>query len=208
MTRSRVRRHAPGYSRFVVIMKLLLPTIALLLVGLVAVWPYLQSTDNRFRIGFSALKAREAKDPAMVNARYVGTDKDNQPFSVTADLAKNLMAGGAELELEMPKADITLEDGTWLVLTAESGIYNRQTGTLDLIGAVNLFHDSGYEINTDKAIIALDKGIAVGTEPVFGQGPFGNLTAEGFRLEDKGKYIVFTGKAKLVLYPDGGKRAP
>lgn len=204
--RPRARHHGTGYSRFVVLMKLLLPTVALILIGLVAVWPYMQTTDSRFRIGFSALKAREAEDPAMVNARYVGTDDSSKPFSVTADLAKNLLTGEAEIELEMPKADVTLEDGTWLVVTAETGIYNRKSETLDLVGAVNLFHDSGYEIRTDKALIALDKGIAVGTMPVAGHGPFGNLTSEGFRLEDKGKLIVFTGMAKLVLYPEAGKQ--
>jgi lipopolysaccharide export system protein LptC len=205
--RPRVRRHTVGYSRFVVLMKLLLPTVAVLLVGLIAVWPYLQTSDVRFRIGFAALKAREARDPAMVNPRYVGTDKSRQPFSVTADLAKNLMSGNADVELEMPKADITLEDGTWLVLTAETGVYSRSSGTLDLVGAVNLFHDSGYEIRTDRALIVLSKGIAVGTVPVVGQGPFGSLSAEGFRLEDKGKLITFTGKAKLVFFPDSGQAA-
>ncbi len=204
--RPRTRHQGAGYSRFVVLMKLLLPTVALVLIGLVVVWPYLQTTDSRFRIGFSALKARESENPAMVNARYVGTDKSSKPFSITADLAKNLLTGTAEIELEMPKADVTLEDNTWLVVTAETGIYNRKTETLDLVGAVNLFHDSGYEIRTDKALIALEKGIAVGTAPVAGHGPFGNLTSEGFRLEDKGKLIVFTGKAKLILYPKAGNQ--
>ena len=59
----------------------------------------------------------------MINPRYVGTDKDNQPFSLTADLARNLSGPGTQVELEMPKADITTQDGTWLVLTAENGIY-------------------------------------------------------------------------------------
>jgi lipopolysaccharide export system protein LptC len=205
--RPRTRHHGAGYSRFVVTMKLLLPTVALVLIGLVAVWPYLQTTDTRFRIGFSSLKAREAEDPAMVNARYVGTDESAKPFSITADLAKNLLTGTSEVELEMPKADVTLDDNSWLVVTAETGIYNRKSATLNLVGEVNLFHDSGYEIRTAKALVSLEKGIAVGTSPVSGHGPFGNLTSQGFRLEDKGKLIVFTGKAKLILYPEAGNLA-
>ena len=200
------RRHTVGYSRFVSTMKLLLPTAAVVLIALIALWPHLQPQDNRFRIGFAALKARETDDPAMVNARYVGTDKNSQLFSITADLAKNLLRGVPEVELEMPKADISLDDGSWLVLTAETGIYNRNFKTLDLIGAVNLFQDSGYEIRTQKAYVDLEHGIAVGTVPVEGQGPFGELYAQGFHLEEKGKIITFTGKAKLVLYPSAGKK--
>jgi lipopolysaccharide export system protein LptC len=186
-------------------MKFILPAVALVLVVLVVAWPHLQSRDNTFRIGFAALKARETEDPAMVNARYLGTDKNNRLFSVTADLAKNVMSARNAVELEMPKADITLEDGSWLVLTAETGVYRRERKTLELSGAVNLFHDSGYEFRTNKAGIDLAEGSASGSEPVRGHGPFGELQAEGFRLVDKGRTIVFTGKAKLTLYQGIGK---
>ena len=189
-------------------MKVVLPTVAGVLILLVGIWPYLQTQDSRFRIGFSALKARETANPSMMNARYVGTDEGNQPFSITADLAKNLLKNTSAVELEMPKADITLEDGSWLVLTAEAGLYGREAKTLGLIGAVNLFHDSGYEIRTAKADVDLARGIAEGDAPVEGHGPFGELKAEGFRLEDKGRVIVFTGRSRLVIHPELGTRLP
>ena len=42
--------------------------------------------------------------------------------------------------------------------------------------------------------------------PIEGQGAFGVLNAEGFKLVDKGKTIYFTGKSKLVLHP-GARRS-
>jgi len=197
--------HPKWYSRFVQMMKVLLPAVALVLVALVLVWPYLRTEDLGFRISFAALTADETEDPSMVNPRYLGIDKDNQAFSITADLARKLATGPQSVELEMPKADITLEDGTWLVLTAENGLLRRVDKTLDLAGAVNLFHDSGYEFRTAKARVDLEKGTAAGNVAVRGQGPFGDLKGEGFRLIDKGKTIIFTGKAKLVIYPGAGK---
>jgi len=202
---ARRRRYTQGYSRFVHMMKYLLPTVALVLVALVAVWPHLKTKDTGFRIGVSALKARETGDPSMIDARYVGSDKDNQLYSITADLVRNAMKDAARVELVMPKADITLEDGSWLVLTAETGVFSRAAKTLELAGAVNLFHDSGYEFRTERITINLDNGSAVGTEPVEGQGPFGDLRGEGFVLSDKGKTIVFTGKARLLIYPGIGR---
>jgi len=92
-----------------------------------------------------------------------------------------------------------------LVLTAAKGIYGRTAESLDLEGSVVLYHDSGYEFLTEKAKIDLERSIAEGDVPVRGQGPFGNLQAEGFRLVDKGKTIYFTGKSKLVIYPGAGK---
>jgi len=192
------------YSLFVTMMKFLLPIIALALIVLVVSWPYLMFNDTRFSISFTALNAGNVEDPAMINPRFQGADKDRQTFSITADIAKNLLKGGKSIELEMPKADISLEDGSWLVLTAKSGVYVRQNGTLTLNEQVNLFHDSGYEFRTESAVIDLTKGTATGTVSVAGQGPFGNIKAEGFRLVDKGKTIYFMGKSKLTVYPGAG----
>jgi len=199
------RRHSLRYSSFVRAMKFILPTVALLLVGLIIAWPYIDVPDARFRIGFADLKVREADDPSMVNPRYLGTDDSNQPYSITAEIARKLAETGNVIELDSPKADIELEDGTWLVLTAAKGIYGRTAESLDLEGSVVLYHDSGYEFLTEKAKIDLERSIAEGDVPVRGQGPFGNLQAEGFRLVDKGKTIYFTGKSKLVIYPGAGK---
>ena len=201
------RRLSPGYSRFVSLMKVILPLVAALLIALVAAWPHLQPKDTRFSIGFSALTTTLTGEPAMVNPRYFGTDKDAQLFSVTADLAKNVLDTAAAVELEMPKADVLMQDQSWLVLTSNTGVYNRKAQTLDLLGDVNLFHDSGYEFTTNQAYVDLQQGIAMGVEPIRGQGPFGALVAEGFRLEDKGKIIVFTGKSSVTLYPGMGKKS-
>ncbi len=197
-----------SYSGFVRIAKVMLPVTAAALIGLIVLWPHLQTDDLRFRLGFAAIQANVEGDPNLLNPRYVGTDDDNQPYAVTADIAKKLDGQGMDVRigLELPKADITLNDGTWLVLTAENGIYARRQKTLELAGAVNLFHDSGYEFRTDAAQVDLSKGIASGDMPVKGQGPFGTLQAEGFRLFDKGRRIVFTGKSAMILNP--GAKVP
>jgi lipopolysaccharide export system protein LptC len=202
----RTRPRKPvGYSRFVIFMKFLLPAAALCLVAAIVIWPQINITDNRFSIGFSKIQVSAKENPSMVNARFVGADKKNQPFSVTADLAKNLALGASEIELEMPKADIGVRDGSWLVLTANTGLYNQKDKILDLDGAVNLFHDSGFEFTTETAKVDLNAGVAEGGKATQGQGPFGQLTAEGFRIEEKGNRILFTGKSKLILHPESLK---
>lgn len=199
----RTRRGASaGYSKFVHWMKILLPTAAFLMLILIMAWPHFQIKDNRFSIGFATLKLTGNQDKSMVKPRFLGTDKKTKPFSVTADIAKNIMVDASVVELEMPKADITLPDGSWLVLTANTGVFNKNNKKLELRKKVNLFHDSGYEFRTSSADVDLTKGLAEGKEPITGQGPFGSLKSEGFRLIDKGRIIHFTGKSKLIMYPD------
>lgn len=192
-----------GYSRFVSLMKFLLPVVALAVIVLVVAWPHINTSDLGFRLGVTVLKLTGADEPSMINPRYVGSDSDNQPFSITADLARDIGEESAteRYALVMPKADITLEDGTWLVLTANDGIYAREGRTLDLAGAVNLYHDSGYEFRTERATIDLKTGIAESQDPVSGQGPFGQLQAMGFRVTNKGNVIYFLGQSKLTLFP-------
>ncbi len=199
------RWRAVGYSRFVSLMKVLLPMLALVPLALVVAWPYLNAEDSRFRLGFASMKARDAASPRMINPRFVGIDKAHRPFTITADLASDDSGSAATISLEMPKADITLDDGTWLVVSSEAGVYSRDVQSLALAGDVTLYHDSGYEIRTVAAEVDLAAGNASGSEAVAGHGPFGTLRSEGFRLRDKGKVIVFTGKARLSLSPNASR---
>jgi lipopolysaccharide export system protein LptC len=190
-----------GYSRFVATAKRLLPVVAALVIALVALWPHIHTKDNKFRIGISALQDGDSGMPTMVNPRYVGSDSENRPFSVTADLARNLSLNTQAVDLEMPKADITMADGTWLVLTASEGHFDRLAKTLLLSGNVNLFHDRGYEIRTARVLVDIGEGAARGTDPVEGHGPFGDMKAEGFQMLDRGSTILLTGKAKVTFHP-------
>ena len=185
-------------------MKFLLPTVALALVVLVVLWPQIYFDTSKFSIGFSRLKSSGGEFPSMVNARFVGTDRRNQPFAVTADLAKSTSLGSSNVELEMPKADLARNDGSSIMLTANSGLYDQTDKTLKLQGAVNLFHDSGYEFRTTSADVDLATGTATGSKPVEGQGPFGQLFGEGFRITGDGKRLLFNGKAKLTIFPAAG----
>ncbi len=196
-----VRKLNPLYSHLVRFLKYLLPFAALTLVVVVVAWPYLQKESIQLSIGFSTGFSGESEDPTMVNPRYTGVDKDNQPFAVTADLAHNLIMDSAHVELQMPKADIGLTDGTWMAVTAETGVFNREAKSLDLAGAVNLFHDLGYELNTDVLHIDIEARTAESAMPVQGQGPIGDLISEGVRVNNETHVIVFTGKARLLLFP-------
>ncbi len=199
--------YAPGYSRFVSMSKMILPVVALLLIVMVVAWPYMKTRDTRFRLGFSAVSAGGTDDPSMLNPRFMSADRNSQTFFVTADIARNLLKKKSTVRLEMPKADISLKDGTWLVMTAQTGIFNSAEKMLDLSGSVDLFHDSGYEFRTEKARVDLKKGIATGKSPIRGQGPFGEIEGQGFVLDKERKSMLFTGKSHVTIFPGIGKQA-
>ena len=189
------------YSHYVTVMKFFLPLMALLLVVAIIIWPQLQIMGKEFSISLSSVKLSGRDSLSMINPQFVGTDRKKQSYSITADIAKNLLKGDQLIELEMPKADIAITNGSWLVLTANTGVYNQKRKILNLNGNVNLFHDSGFEFTTKSADVNLTKGTALSTTPVKGQGPFGHLQAEGMQIEKEGDRIYFSGKSRLTIFP-------
>ena len=189
-----------SYSVFVGTMKVLLPALATALVLLIIVWPQISPTDERFRIGVSSISLEEADRLSMLNPRFDGIDERDRPYSVTADLAVQDTGNDDLIDLELPKADLTMEDGTWLAVMAKAGRYHRKAETVDLLGDVVMFHDEGFEVKTDIAHVDLKAGTAEGDQPVEAQGPSGTLTSEGFRVEDRGERIFFTGQSHMIMY--------
>jgi len=220
---AREQRHARGFSRdrmpsarrnvrinpfrrvIVNMLKFVLPLIAMTILALVVLWPQIEQVqESGFRLGFSTLPEDLMENVAMSKPRFFGVDGNRQPFTVTASEAVET----AETEtrpdhiyLSAPQADITLNDGSWIAMTANEGFYTEADGMLDLVGTVNMYHDQGFEIHTEEAEIAMNSGSASGDVPVDGQGPFGTIASDsGFELEDKGAVIRFLGKSRLVIF--------
>jgi lipopolysaccharide export system protein LptC len=192
-----------NYSRFVATAKRILPVVAVILLLIIAAWPKLAGlwAVRPVETGRPKLDPREARDLRMVNARYTGVDRQNRPFVITAEVARQNSSADQLIALEGPRGDLTSGSGNWFELTAFSGMYQPDGQLLDLFGSVQLFQDKGNEFRTDSAHIDMIKGTVEGNEPVVGQGPFGHITGEGFRIFERGDIIIFTGHAHLELAP-------
>ena len=192
-------RFRSRYSRFVTLMKYALPVIAGSVLLLVVVWPEFKPKPERFAVGISDLKVNVEGGQRVVNARFTGVDSENRPFSVTADAVVQDADDG--VKLTKPKADVTLAGDSWVAIAAPQGTFWRKPRVLNLVGGVDLFHDDGYEFQTEEARIDFRIGAASGDTPVKGQGPFGTVDAEGFRIVESGNRIIFNGKCRLVIFP-------
>jgi len=202
--RSATRRRAAlggRYSRFVALAKLVLPAIAIGLLLLIAVWPRFMLMFERMRLKAPPIDLSEARDLRMVSVHYTGIDRENRPFVVTADVAHQTPKVDDLISLENPKADLKTASGGWLELGSYTGIYQPQPQLLDLFGDVALYHDRGNEFHSDSARIDMAKGTAESSDRVTGQGPFGNVVAQGIRILDRGDTVIFTGHTYLVIAP-------
>ena len=185
------------YSRRVALMKLALPTIGVLLLLLVTIWPRVAPLFDRLR--FAKIDLREARELRMLNPRYAGTDRNGHPFVVTAAVGRQVPARNDLMALDTVKADIKSHSGATTEVTADSAVYQSQTQFIDMFGNVTLVDEKGTKIVTASARLDVANNAAEGHDPVEGHGPSGDIKAQGFQIVDKGEIVIFTGKTDLWL---------
>jgi len=192
-------RRNDSYSRRVALLKRLLPIIGVTLLALVAMWPRLGPLLDSVRFGFPVIDLREAHELRMLNPRYAGVDRFNRPYVVTSAIGRQASNRDDLMSLERPRAEMVMHNGALVVVTAATAMYQSQAQLLDLFGDVNLVHENGTRFVTNTAHVDVPADSAMGNDPVTGHGPSGDITAQGFRIVDKGDTIVFTGKSHLLL---------
>lgn len=188
-------------------MRIALPLVAGAIIAMVIAWPEFGEKRSGFKLGMSKITIDDSGGQTIVNPRFTGTNRARRPYTVTADAATQDQMASHQINLAFPKADLTLANGAWVAVSAANGRYDREAEALTLSGGVDLFHDKGYELHTPSARVSLAEGGATGEQPVRGQGPFGTLEAQGFRMVDKGRRLLLSGKSRLVLYPAARERA-
>jgi lipopolysaccharide export system protein LptC len=183
--------------RFVInLTKWALPLGAMALLALIALWPEIDSAANKARLAMNRVSG-EVEGGKLIEARYNGVDEKGRPYTLTAATAWQINA--QKVGLTLPKGDITLENGTWLMLSSKTGTFIQGLNQLDLVKEVTLYRDDGTTMHTESASIDLKAGAAAGSEPVHAEGPFGVLDAHGFTVMDNGNAIDFSGPAHVVL---------
>lgn len=193
-------------ARLARMLKLGLPILALTLMAGLFAWSQWGLNETRINLEGMPLSAHGAFN--IVNAHFDGIDAKGRPFYISAAVATQLDEKIAQIGLTDPKADMRLMDGSWVSLTAKIGTLQRNEKKLLLQEEVSLFQDDGFEFRTSQAAIDLEAGQVEGEQPIVGQGPFGELAAEGFSIQEAGNHILLHGKSSLNITSDDWKVEP
>lgn len=216
-------------SPWLLALKIGLPLIAIVCVAYIVIWSRVQLPNITINpVEATSQAAKPTSDVTVNKVKYDGVDAKNRPFSITAEAATqpdstpatdpNAMVPPGTPQNSQPAqpaapktdslinlkqiiADMTMTDGAWVALTADAGVYDRDQSTVDLSGNVTLFHDTGLQFQTDAAKVDLKNDTAQGDAPVEGQNPDGTLAAEGFRVLNDGKTVLFLGRSYMKIYP-------
>lgn len=186
--------------RFVHFMKFVLPLFALGTVAAVIAWPQLAKRHAMLPLSFSDVESANAA-LVMNNPRYRGTDAKSQPYLVTADRAVQDPEDDQQVTLDSVRADLSANDGSWWSLTANTGLYHGGRRLLHLFGDVTVFGDNGYEMHGTTAEIDLATSQLSSDDKVWGQSGVGLIRANGLRVYEKGRVIVFINGVNTTIHP-------
>jgi lipopolysaccharide export system protein LptC len=199
--KQRLRRHfvpAAGTTRFVLLGRNFLWLMIVAVIALIFYTASDNNTSDNTRLVFSQIKQMGDMQNVMKNPYYHGFDKNNMPYSVTADHA--VQQDAETVTMVNIKADMQTKGNKWLALHAGAGEMKTETRMLKLTKNVDMFYDGGYEFRSDHALVDINKGEAYGDTPVTGQGPMGTLEANSFSVFSRGDVILFEGNVKVRIY--------
>ena len=146
----------------------------------------------------------EAAAGEVLNPRFYSVDSGDRPYSIVADEADQMASDSEVIDLDDPQAEMEMAGGAKIWLDAAAGTYDQTDELIRLDGDVVLRHEDGTVFNTEAASVDIEEGLAWGDRSIDGEGPFGNVVADGFRVFDEGATVVFTGRSRLILPRDGG----
>ena len=194
-------------SRLIAGLRILLPVLALVLVGLVVAWPQIMQGSRGIAVPeFWPGDAGQPDMLSMASPRYAGQTNRDQPYHVTARSASLDPLQSNMVHLDRPAADIALGEDGDIHMTALTGTYDRDTERLLLDGGIEVVTSSGYRFATPSARVSLAQGRVHGLQPIEGDGPSGKLSADRFEIKDAGDILRFDGRVKVTVLPpaEGG----
>lgn len=190
------RRH----SRYVSMLKIGLPVVALMIVGGFAGWVWL-ATPRGFTADVAGSAVADGK-LVMANPKLNGFTKDNLPYVMTAERAIQDLSNAAVVTLENIAAQVPMEADNFADISAEIGLFDNENNTLDITSPVTIKTGDGMLAELQSAFVDMNSGEVVSSQPVRITMNGSTLEADTMTVEDRGRIILFESRVRMTLLPD------
>lgn len=184
------------YDRYVAFMRPTLILIAVLSMALSFLWPLFSRDETSFVFNQETMERGE-KEVRILGPTYSGTDAINRLFTIRAEEAYQSSPEAPKVVLSGLVATMDLGDGRMASATAEEGIYDTATESVQVPGLMHLETSDGYRLDSYGARLDLRKKLVESVRPVEGVGPLGRVRADGFVLNIDARKAVFEGNVKM-----------
>lgn len=194
------------HTRVVRLAKLLLPSLAAILLGLLLLFPSIHKDTRDFRLDITRPKKGELEKLHVEDTVFYITDKNNKVNNFIAENIDETEPGSKLIKLTYPEGMLPLNDNAWNTVKAPVGYFNQNTNILRLDDNVELFYSEGMSIHTTEAFFDFSQSKGYGSKPVKARGIFGDLDSEGFEFSTSDDILVFTGHCDITVKEESFKK--
>ena len=163
-----------------------------------------QSGDSKLEI--KDVKIADSGEIALTGARYRGVTSSGQPFLITADKASEANDGSGRIDMQQPRATITMKNGQVINLQSNYGVFDRPGDGVDMAGDVVVTQPAkNLKLVSASLFADLKLGEMRSLVPVTVTDDARRIDAKTMTVFDNGNRILFGGTARMVLQTAGAK---
>lgn len=185
-------------ERLVRAIKLIMPSLAAVLIGLIVLYPSLKQDDVVADLNVTLPKKGELEKLHIENTEISITDKDNKVSQIFADQVDETTPGSKLMKIINPQGELPAGSKDERVkVSSDIGYYNQQANTLKVENNVKAVYTDGTTAQTQEAFYDFNKAMGNGEKDVYAKGDWGELWAEGFAYHQDKEILILKGKSKL-----------
>ena len=186
------------HSRRVARLKLVLPGLAIFMLGLLVIFSRSGNDIIQLAIfdGTGSGGGIVLREPVMR-----GTSSTNVPYEISAATAHTQDAGNSLINLHNVNARFEpVGAAPGYVIEAKTGLMNNETGILNLTDGVTYRDDNGLVLVLIDLLYDTSNGTGLTQKPVSGVAPQGTLEASGLQISEAPAVYLFD-RTRLTIDP-------
>ena len=157
-----------------------------------------QSVDNKLEI--KEVRIVNSGEITLTGARYQGVTSSGQPFLITADQASEADGGSGRIDMQQPRATITMKNGQIIKLQSNFGTFDQPENVVDMSGSVIVSQPmKNLKLLSDALLADLKLGEMRSIVPVTVIDDARRIDAQTMIISDDGDRIVFGGTTRMVM---------
>ena len=186
------------YSKFIKTIKFVFLGISVLMLLLIVI----NNKQNQIKIIGEKFSYTEKIDGSinqvLVKPIFMGLNKKEQPFKVTASKATRFKEESNTFYLENPIGEILIDNDKYF-LSGNSGVYDKSIQELKINGDVKFNNNLDLKFSTTEVLFDFKEQVLFGEKAVSGYKNNSKIDSQGIKILNKENKIIFTGKTKLLL---------
>jgi lipopolysaccharide export system protein LptC len=185
------------HSNRVRILKLSLPLIALFAIGFFSAATIFASGP----VPVATQKPAEMSDGRiiMANPKLEGFTGDNRPYKMVAARAVQEAASSPVVRLETITADLPFGKEATAKVSAESGVFDNSSSTLNLNSQILLTTSDGMTAKLKTAKVNIATSEMSTDQPVDIKTKGSHITADSMKIGEGGKVVIFENRVRLNI---------